>query len=115
MFVKQDSLEAIEFEGLQIVDYTAGRDLDSSLAFISVPVGAAHAEAYSKRSDKYYLVIDGAVLFCLEGHEETLSKGDFCFVERGRHFSYRNIGAVQANLVLVHTPSFRLDQEVFVK
>lgn len=114
MFVNRSSIEPIVFEGLEIFDYTADYELDSSMAMISVPAGTAHAEAYSKRSNKYYLVVGGTVTFRVEGEEKILSDGDFCFVKRGNRFSYENTGGIEARLVLVHTPSFALDQEVFV-
>ena len=40
-------------------------------------------------------------------------RGDFCFVLQGRHFSYLNRELKEAQLCLVHTPSFDLESEVF--
>lgn len=80
MVIAGTSLKSIDFAGLRIFDYTAGHDLSSSLAIIDVPPSAHHAEAWSKRSDKYYLVIAGATRFVLDGVETELSTGDFCFV-----------------------------------
>jgi mannose-6-phosphate isomerase-like protein (cupin superfamily) len=114
VIVARASLVPIDFGGLRIFDYTAGFDLTSSLAVIEVPPGASHAEAWSKRSDKYYLVTRGAIRFVLDGKTFALGLGDFCFVPLGQHFSYSNQGAEPATLVLVHTPSFDLDEEVFV-
>ena len=54
MKIERESLKAIEFDGLEIRDYTAGRDVSSSMAEITVPAGARHKRAWSKRSDKYY-------------------------------------------------------------
>lgn len=113
MVVRGDSLAPIDFGGLRICDYTAGRDLGSSLAVVEVPPAGRHAEAFSKRSDKYYLVTDGEVRFVLEGETFDLRRGDFCFVRCGQRFSYANERTGPARLVLVHTPSFRLDQEAF--
>src|SRR5262245_60905149 len=115
MFVAGNSLAPIDFGGLRIADYTAGRSLGSSLAVIDVPSGATHAEAWSKRSDKYYLVTAGTICFVLAGEERELAAGDFCFVPRGTRFRYVNPSAAPARLVLVHTPSFDLASEVFVE
>ncbi len=115
MVVTGKSLKPIDFAGLRIFDYTAGRDVSSSLAVIDVPPGAHHAAAWSKRSDKYYLVIAGAILFVLDGVETQLTPGDFCLVPQGSRFSYANPTTTPARLVLVHTPSFDLDSEVFVE
>ena len=83
------------------------------MALIEVPPGAAHAEAWSRRSDKYYLIVSGEIRFSLQGEEFSLGTGDFCFVEQGKRFAYRNQGSLPATLVLVHTPSFDLESEVF--
>lgn len=114
MIVKRESLTPIDFDGLRIFDFTAGQHLGSSFAFIEVPPGMRHAEAWSRRSDKYYFVASGRIQFALDGHTFDLSAGTFCFVRRGQHFGYRNDGAELATLVLVHTPDFRIDDEVFV-
>ena len=113
MLVRRQTLEPIDFDGLQIFDYTGGRNLGSSLALIEVPPGARHGEAWSRRSDKYYLVVSGEIRFSLEGAELALGPHDFCFVEQGKRFAYRNESSSPATLVLVHSPSFDLESEVF--
>jgi len=115
MLVRQATIAPIDFDGLKIFDYTANSKLRSSLATIEVPCGSKHAEAWSKRSDKYYLVIGGQIQFTLDDKEFVLAAGDFCYVVQGSHFSYRNDGAEPAMLVLVHTPSFDPDAEKFVE
>jgi mannose-6-phosphate isomerase-like protein (cupin superfamily) len=114
MRVSRGSIAPLEFDGLRIFDYTAGRASSSSIAMIEVPPGARHAEAWSRRSDKYYLLSSGEIDFMLDGESRTMKAGDFCFVARGRRFSYANRSGMLATLVLVHTPSFDLREEVFV-
>ena len=114
MLIRHDALSPIDFGGLSIFDYTAGHDVSSSLAVIDVPAGARHAEAWSERSDKYYLVIAGTLRFVLEGKQFELAAGDFCLVGKGRRFSYANESSSAVKLVLVHTPSFDLASERFV-
>ena len=113
MIVTQDSLEPFDFDGLRIFDYTANQDLSSSLAVIEVPPNARHAVAFSRRSDKYYLVMRGQVRFVLEGSESQLRAGDFCLVRCGQRFAYSNDRPETALLVLFHTPKFSLENEVF--
>jgi mannose-6-phosphate isomerase-like protein (cupin superfamily) len=113
MIVRGETLEPIEFDGLSIFDYTAVAKTDSSMAVIEVPSGATHRESWSRRSGKYYLVISGRIQFILDGNEISLASRDFCFVEQGKRFSYRNDGPSMAVLVLVHTPSFDIESEVF--
>ena len=114
MIVRRRTLAPIDFGGLQIFDYTADAKSGSSLAVIDVPPGATHAEAWSKRSDKYYLVVAGRIDFTLQGERVELAAGDFCLVAQGVRFSYANRSPAPAQLVLVHTPSFDLASEVFV-
>lgn len=114
MIVRKASLQPIDFDGLQITDYTGQYGLTSSLAAIEVPPGTSHPKAWSKRSDKYYLVADGEVQFDVDGRIEILTKGDFCYVKQGTPFAYRNISSDSATLVLAHTPPFDLSSEVFV-
>jgi mannose-6-phosphate isomerase-like protein (cupin superfamily) len=113
MLVRGQSLKVIEFDGLKVFDYTAGTELGSSVALIEVPSGARHREAWSRRCDKYYLVVHGEVNFVLAGREFLMAAGDFCYVKQGDRFSYRNDSQQPATLVLTHTPSFDLSAEVF--
>jgi mannose-6-phosphate isomerase-like protein (cupin superfamily) len=114
MLLSRSAMSPIDFHGLHIFDYTAGQSLGSSVAMIEIAPGARHAEAWSRRSDKYYLVTSGELRFVLDGEAHAMKAGDFCFVQRGRRFSYANDGPELAIVVLVHTPSFDLAEEVFV-
>lgn len=113
MLVRRASLEPIEFGGLRIFDYTATSDLGSSVAWIEVPDGAEHAEAWSERSEKFYLIVQGEITFRLGNENFVLLSGDFCHVQCGDHFSYRNESDAPATLILIHTPSFDLSAEKF--
>ncbi|MBI4914491.1 MAG: cupin domain-containing protein [Acidobacteria bacterium] len=113
MFISRSSMSPIDFHGLRIFDYTAGQSLGSSVAVIEVAPGVRHTEAWSRRSDKYYLVTRGQVQFTLDGEPHVIGAGDFCLVRCGRHFSYSNESPEAATLVLVHTPGFDLREEVF--
>ena len=113
MKISKDSIEQIDFEGLQIVDYTSGRDITSSLADITVSPGVKHRKAYSNRSDKYYYIVSGHIQFNVEGELYDLYQGDACVILKGQKFSYKNDSDEPAKLILVHTPSFNLEFEVF--
>jgi mannose-6-phosphate isomerase-like protein (cupin superfamily) len=113
MLLSRTAMSPIAFDGLRIFDYTAGQSFGSSVAAIEVVPGARHAEAWSRRSDKYYLVTSGTILFVLDGNPNVMTAGDFCFVKQGRRFSYSNESSELATLVLVHTPSFDLRDDVF--
>jgi mannose-6-phosphate isomerase-like protein (cupin superfamily) len=115
VIIPGSSLIPIDFDGLRILDYTAAQGLGASLAMIEVPPGGRHPEAWSKRSDKYYLVIRGEIRFALDRRSASLAVGDFCFVKQGQRFSYSNEGVESAALVLFHCPSFDIDAEVFVE
>ena len=114
MLLSRSEMSPVNFDGLRIFDYTAGQSLDVSVATVEVAPGSRHAEAWSRRSDKYYVVGSGQVRFVLEGEARSMNAGDFCLVKKGRRFSYSNDSLETATLVLVHAPSFDLREEVFV-
>jgi mannose-6-phosphate isomerase-like protein (cupin superfamily) len=115
LIVRKHDVTPIDFDGLAIHDYTANQDISASLAVIHVPPGAHHAEAWSRRSDKYYYILAGRLNFVLAGQPCELEAGDFCLVRQGIRFSYENRTGESTSLLLVHAPSFDLDAEVFVQ
>ncbi len=115
MKIRQDEVIPFDFYGLEIRDYTARLGGSSSLAEITVPSGASHPEAWSKRSDKYYYLISGQVSFQIDDDAMTLNPGDVCVIKKGRHFSYINNSPNPARMLLVHTPSFDLEAEIIVE
>lgn len=106
-------LASIEFAGLRVLDYTADKELSSSVALITIPPGVGHPEALSERSDKYYLVIEGTVEFSLDGEAQSVGGRDLIIIRSGQRFSYTNPTKRPAILVLVHTPPFDLQAERF--
>lgn len=114
MIVQMAKAKKIDFEGLGILDYTDGLGLNSSMAKIVVPAGVRHRTAYSKRSDKFYYVMTGQVDFMVEGDKQQARAGDVCVIRKEQKFSYVNEGKTEAELILVHTPAFNLEAEVFV-
>jgi mannose-6-phosphate isomerase-like protein (cupin superfamily) len=115
MIVKQADIIPFDFYGLEIRDYTARHEGSSSVAEISVPSGASHPEAWSKRSDKYYYLIAGQISFQIDSDHITLDAGDLCVIKRGQRFSYTNNSPKQAKMILVHTPSFDLESEIIME
>ena len=113
MKIERESLEAFEFYDFEIRDYTAGREGSSSVAEITVPAGARHERAWSKRSDKYYYVIEGRISFIVANQVLNITSGDVCIIHQGTRFSYENQTGETAKLLVVHTPSFELAEEIF--
>ena len=111
--VKGGSVEPSDFGGLQILDYTAGQDTQSSLVVVRVPPGIQHRHAFSERSHKCYYVVAGDTLMTLGEEHHHLSARDFCLIARGQHLRYANKSTEVATLLLLHTPSFDLDSEIF--
>lgn len=113
MIVRREDIKAINFDGLSILDYTAHCDENSSFAIIRVLPGVSHKLSWSKRSDKYYYIIEGKIEFTINNEIFDLKKGDFCLIKKGDRFKYKNDTGEPVSLVLVHTPSFDLGEEVF--
>ena len=114
MIVRHNDVKPTTFDGLRIRDYTAGHELSSSLAVIDVPPGGNHKKAHSTRSDKFYFVVSGKLAFTLDDIEHQLEEGDLCIVNKGQRFAYRNEGPDPATLILLHTPNFDLNSEIFL-
>ena len=113
MKIDKKSLTPIDFEGLKIFDYTAEKDISSSLAEITVPPWGKHKKAFSKKSDKYYYIVSGQIQFTVDDKIYDLSAGDVCIIVKGQRFCYNNASNEEAKLILVHTPSFDMEAEVF--
>ncbi len=113
MIIRKRDIKGFDFHGLSIREYLAGSDEKSSFAVIEVPAGVAHQLSWSKRSDKYYYIADGSIEFTIKGIPSTLKRGDFCIIRQGEKFMYANNSGKPATIVLVHTPSFMISEEVF--
>ena len=113
MIIKENEAEQFDFDGLKIKDYTAKLAENSSLATISVLPQISHKLSWSIRSDKYYYVIAGKINFIINDKEYVLANGDLCVIKKGEKFKYKNDSNEIVKMILVHTPNFKLDQEVF--
>jgi mannose-6-phosphate isomerase-like protein (cupin superfamily) len=113
MIVRENEVELFDFDGLKIQDYTSKCDEKSSFAVISVLPQVSHKLSWSKRSDKYYYMIAGEIDFIVDDKAFVLSKGDLCVIKKGEKFKYKNNSNETVKMILIHTPSFQLDQEVF--
>ena len=113
MVIRKKEITAIDFCGLEIFDYTAKCNEKSSFAIIKVKPNVNHQLSRSKRSDKFYYVINGYIEFLINNDIITLNEGDFCIIKKGDEFKYWNITNETVTLVLVHTPNFILKEEVY--
>ena len=111
--IKKGSVPSSSFHDLVIHDYTANLNSSSSFAVITVPPRSSHPKARSKRSDKYYFVKSGSITFALDNDELTLCQGDLLFIKRNNWFSYYNRSNKMAELILIHTPCFSIEEEQF--
>jgi len=113
MIIRKNDVKPFDFDGLKIADYTASLAGNSSFAVISVSPGISHQLSWSKRSDKYYHILSGKIHFFLNGKKYILSEGDLCIVRKGEKFKYANKSGEVIRMILIHTPDFHFDEEVF--
>jgi mannose-6-phosphate isomerase-like protein (cupin superfamily) len=113
MIIRENEVEQFDFDGLKITDYTSKLDEYSSFATIAVLPQISHKLSWSKRSNKYYYILDGKINFIVNDKEYVLSTGDLCVIKKGEKFKYKNDSNEIVKMILVHTPNFKLDQEVF--
>ena len=57
--------------------------------------------------------MSGRINFIVNDKEYVLSSGDLCLIKKGDKFKYKNESHDIVKMILVHTPNFKLDQEVF--
>ena len=114
MVVRKKDVKAFDFSGLEITDYTAECNEKSSFAVIRVSPKVSHQLSWSNRSDKYYYVMDGSIDFLVNDENIVLNQGDFCLIRKGDKFKYKNSTDRIVTLILVHTPNFILEEEVYV-
>jgi mannose-6-phosphate isomerase-like protein (cupin superfamily) len=113
MKIEHKSVKPFNFGGLEIRDFTVESSSSSSFAEITVPIGVRHRRAWSRRSDKYYFGLQGTLQFMVDDRAVELAAGDLLVIRQGDRFSYENRSEEVAKVLLVHTPSFDLSQEVF--
>lgn len=113
MIVRKENTNIIDFDGLSVHDYTSGLNELSSFATIKVPKNIRHKLSWSKKSDKYYYVIEGEIKFSVDSEIFVLRQGDFCIIKKGSKFYYHNVSNSNVTLILVHTPNFDINEEVF--
>jgi len=113
MIIKGTGVEHFDFDGLRIADYTAKFNGNSSFATISVLPQISHKLSWSRRSSKYYYIVTGEIIFTVNDKEHVLSSGDLCVIKKGEKFKYKNNSNEIVKMILVHTPNFKLDQEIF--
>ena len=113
LHIEPDEVEKLDFQGLQVADFTAGFSLSASVAEINVPPGVSHAKALSTKCDKYYFCIEGSVAFTVEGQPAHLDSQGLLAIPAKAWFEYTNVTSEAARLLLVHVPPFDLEAEVF--
>jgi mannose-6-phosphate isomerase-like protein (cupin superfamily) len=115
VLIRRSEVQPFDFDGLRIHDYTAGLTVSSSVAVVHVEPGGGHREAWSRRSEKYYFVLSGEIQATVDGEAHELRFGDVLLVRQGQRFAYRNTTTDCASLLLVHSPSFDPEAEVFAE
>jgi len=61
----------------------------------------------------FFTPTKGRFNFNVEDDSYELFAGDVCIVPKGKQFRYKNIGDSEAKLILIHTPSFKMEYEGF--
>jgi len=113
MIIKSNEIQSINWEGLSITDFTSNQDTLSSFAKIDVSPGNSHKISWSKVSEKYYYILSGQLHFVIENRECMLKGGDLCIVPLKTKFAYINKTNIPVEILLIHTPKFNIENEVF--
>ncbi len=57
------------------------------------------------REDEHFLVLEGTVLFQVDGKRMTLGPGGYAFVQRGTVHTFSNTGTTPLRMIITCTPS----------
>lgn len=113
MIVKSSDTERLNFEGLPLIDYTSHQDSVSSFAKLEVASGSKHRIAWSRKSEKFYYVLKGQLVFMMDNKEYVANSGDLCIIPARTKFAYMNRSDGTAEVVLIHSPKIDMVNEVF--
>lgn len=111
--IKFRGIEPVDFRGLKIADLTSENKFSASVAHIEVASQGRHDRARSVKSDKFYVCLEGTLVFEVGGEELSIEPGDLVVVPKDEWFSYRNHTEKIATLILIHVPPFDLAAEEF--
>lgn len=113
MQIKSDELKPFDWEGLSITDYTSGKNTQSSFAKIEILPGAQHKISWSKVSEKLYYVQKGQLHFMIDNKDFVINEGDLCIIPIKSKFAYKNKTNEVVEILLIHSPGFNIENEVF--
>lgn len=113
MIIKSKEIQCIKWEGLSITDFTSDQDTQASFAKIQVSSGSKHKISWSKESEKLYYVLTGQLHFMIDNTDYVINSGDLCIVPVKSRFAYINKSNSPVELLLIHSPKFNIDNEVF--
>lgn len=113
MIIKSKEIQSIKWEGLSITDFTSNQDTRASFAKIEISSESRHKISWSKKSEKLYYVLTGQLHFMIDNNEYILNSGDLCIVPVKSKFAYMNKSNSTVELLLIHSPKFNIDNEVF--
>jgi mannose-6-phosphate isomerase-like protein (cupin superfamily) len=76
-----------------------------SIAEITLPIGMERTPRRSKKVDRVYVVLAGAVEFRVDGATERLGHGDVIHIADGEEYGFFNGGQEEARLLLFRAPA----------
>lgn len=113
LHIAPTTVEAFDFHGLRITDYTRRLMDSASVAEIRVAPGVTHPTTRSIRSDKFYYCLTGPISFVVGDKPIVLQTAELLVIPKGDWFSYTNTTRQETRLLLMHVPCFDLAAEEF--
>ena len=113
MIIKSNEIQSIIWEGLSITDFTSNQNTQSSFAKIEISSGNKHKISWSKVSEKSYYVLTGQLHFMIDNRDYIVNSGDLCIVPLNTKFAYMNKSINPVEILLIHSPKFDIENEVF--
>jgi RimJ/RimL family protein N-acetyltransferase len=105
MLIRDDGCKTFQVHGLNVRDYGAVADGNASVATVEVPPKGGHPYAYSSRSDKVFMMLQGALRFDIDGIAYTAKADDVVVVPKGQLFQYFDWQGQPARVLVIHVPA----------
>ena len=104
MLIKTEHTNEENFRGLKILDYISGMKVPFSFSVITVKKDQSYPPGYSSKSEKFYYVVKGNIVFTIEGEVFEAKKGELILVKKNHMFTYENRYPASVEMILINTP-----------
>lgn len=102
---RHDDTMPYQFADLWLRELSPAAMQTGSIAEITLPIGVERTSRRSKKTDRVYVGLAGAVEFTVDGMTERIGVGDTIHIAEGEEYGFFNGGQEEARLLLFRAPA----------